>query len=102
VPDIRPINAAELSRISISLGPRVTSAALALHRELSESGKASANAWRVFLTALHEGAGEEVMTSPLGLAVQMAILGKIEESKNGNDANVRQQSSRGAGFPIRR
>ncbi len=102
--DIGPINADELSRISMSLGPRVTSAALALASELNETGKASSNAWRIFLTALHEGAGEEVMTSALGLAVRMAILGRIDgDTENGNDASVRrQQSSRGAGFPIRR
>jgi hypothetical protein len=101
---LEPIDARELSFVSIALGPRVTSAALAVARELAETGKASSNAWRIFLQALWEH--EEVMNSPLGLAVQMAILGRINgdnENGNGNDASARrQQSSRGAGFPIRR
>jgi hypothetical protein len=99
-----PLDAGELAQVCIALGPRVTSAALAVARELRETGRASSNAWRIFLEALHEGAGETAMNSPIGLAIQMAILGRINgDNENGNDASVRrQQSSRGAGFPIRR
>ena len=81
---------------------RVTSAALSLALELNQMGKDSANAWHIFLEAHHEGAGETVMSSPLGLAVQIRIIGTIEGDRNGNDASARRQkSSRGAGFPIR-
>jgi len=72
----------------------------ALLFHLSTYGRADAALWRDFLQALLDGAGDEVMNSPLGLAVQMAILGRIQGDSNGNGrAGL---PSRGWGFPSKR
>jgi hypothetical protein len=73
-------------------------AADALQFHLSTYQKAPAALWREFLQALHEGAGDEVMNSALGLAVRMAILGRIQN----DDASERRHAGRGSGFPNRR
>lgn len=92
------ITAAQRMTITRALGPAVMRAADALHSQLSTWGKADARLWRSFLQALHEGVGDEVMNSPLGLAVQMAILGRM---KNGNDDAGERRPKPGGGFPIR-
>jgi hypothetical protein len=93
------ISAEQRMTISEELGPRVMQAVDALQFHLSSYGKADAALWRTFLQALHEGAGDEVMNSPLGLAMQMAILGRIE---NANDASDRAVRKPGLGFRERR
>jgi hypothetical protein len=91
------ITAAQRMTITRALGRDVMRAADALHSQINEHGKADAALWQAFLQALHEGAGDEVMGSPLGMAVQMAILGRIY----GNDDASERRRSRGSGFPIR-
>jgi hypothetical protein len=93
------ITAAQRMMITKALGPAVMRAAEALHSQLSTWGKADAALWRNFLQALHEGAGDEVMNSPLGLTMQLAILGKIQGD---SDASLQRSAGRGSGFPKHR
>ena len=46
------------------------------------------------------GAGEAVMSSPLGLAIQLAIIGRIQGGRNENEDQGASSTSRGSGFPI--
>ena len=75
---VRELTAAERMRIGAALGRPALRPAEALCAELNQHGRARAESWRAFLRALHEGAGEAVMSSPLGLAVQLAIVGRIQ------------------------
>jgi hypothetical protein len=78
------ITAAQRMTITRELGPGVMRAADALRVQLNEHGKADAALWRAFLQALMDGAGD-AMSSPLGMAIQLAIVGKIQGDRNAND-----------------
>jgi hypothetical protein len=94
---IRDLTAAERMRIGAALGRPALRAADALRVQLNEHGKAPASMWRAFLRALMDGAGD-AMSSPIGMALQLAIVGKIQEREDDDDATARRPSPR-AGFP---
>jgi hypothetical protein len=79
--NVRAMTAAERMSIGAALGRDVLQAADALRAQLNEHGKASAAMWRAFLQALMDGAGETAMSTPVGMAIQMAILSKIQEKQ---------------------
>jgi hypothetical protein len=74
------------------LGRGVLKAADALQAEIAANGTAGPGLWRNFLQALFDGAGDLVMGSPLGLAIQIAVSGKIREGETHDDANERRRS----------
>lgn len=82
------MTAAQRMLIGKALGPGVLQAAEQIQFCLNTYGKADAALWRDFLQKLWNGAGDEVMNSPLGLAMQIAIQGRIQGDNNGNDASV--------------
>jgi hypothetical protein len=84
--------------IGQTLGRDVLAAAETIQFHLCSYGKCDAALWRDFLQKLHKGAGDEVMGSPLGMALQMAIHGRILGDPNG-DASVQRRAGRGSGFP---
>lgn len=95
------MTAAMRLQIQTALGRDVVKAAEQIQFCLNTYQKADAALWRTFLQALHEGAGETVMFSPLGMVMQLAILGRIQ---NGNDgaALPRRKPTAGSGFPNKR
>jgi hypothetical protein len=93
------ITAAQRMTITRELGPGVMRAADALRVQLSEHGKANAALWRAFLQALMDGAGD-AMSSPIGMAIQLAIVGKIQGETNGDTSECRSRKPSG-GFPQR-
>jgi hypothetical protein len=97
---VRPASAAERMNIGRVLGHDVLKAADAIQAELTTYGKARAASWRTLLQALMDGAGD-AMSSPVGMSIQLAILGKIQGAKDANDdgASERQSGRPGAGFP---
>jgi hypothetical protein len=98
---IREMTAVERMRVVSALGHETLRAADALRVQLNTYGKAPAAMWRKFLRALMEGAGATVMSSPLGLAIQLAIIGTIQGATNGNEDQGASSRSRGSGFPVR-
>ena len=92
------ITAAQRMTITRALGPGVMRAADALHLQLSTWGKADARLWRNFLQESMDGGGETAMSTPIGMAVQMAILGRIQ---NATDDTSECRPKPGGGFPIR-
>ncbi len=89
---------AERARVTSALGRDVLRAADALSVQLNHHGQASADQWRAFLQALMDGGGD-AMSSPLGFAIQMAILGKIQGETNGNNDTSECRSRKpGGGF----
>jgi hypothetical protein len=98
--NVRSMTTAERLRISAALGHPALRAADALRVQLNEHGKAPASMWRAFLQALIDGAGETAMSTPVGMALQLAIVGKIQGERNENDdASERHQRRPGEGFP---
>ncbi len=95
------MTAAQREHIRLALGRNVLRAADALRVQLNEHGKAPASMWRDFLQALHEGAGD-AMSSPLGMVMQLAIVGKIQGARNDTDDASERRRSPGAGFPANR
>jgi len=93
------MTAAQRMLIGQALGRDVLSAAETLNFHLNAYGKADASLWRELLEKLFEGAGDELMGSPLGLTIQIAILGKIQGD---SDASVQRRAGRGSGFPGRK
>jgi hypothetical protein len=87
---------AQREQIKLALGRDVLSVAQEIQFCLNTYGKADAALWRRFLEALHKSAGDEVMNSPLGLTIQMAILGRIQ---NGNDGASEPRRKPSGGFP---
>ena len=71
------ITPAQRMTITRELGPGVMRAADALRVQLNGHGKADATLWRAFLQALMDGAGD-AMSSPIGVTLQLAIVGKIQ------------------------
>ena len=72
----RSLTAAERMRIGSALGRDVLKVADALQLELSAPSHAPV-ASCALLRAPTDGAGSDAMSSPLGMAVQLAVLGKI-------------------------
>jgi hypothetical protein len=94
------VTAAQRMMISTALGPGVMQAVDLIQFHLNTYGKTDGKLWRDLLQALHDGAGDEAMGSPLGLALQMAIHGRIQ---NGNDDSASERRPKpGGGFPNRR
>ena len=85
--------------IQKELGPAVLKKADEIQFLLNTYQKADATEWRDLLQALFDGAGEEAMSSPLGMAIQTAIQGRIQ---NDNGASVPRQRRPRGGFPQRR
>ena len=71
------MTAAQREQIKLALGRDVLRIAEEIQFCLNTYGKCDAAKWREFLQALFEGAGDEAMSSPAGLVLQLAILGKI-------------------------
>jgi hypothetical protein len=86
---------AQREQIKLALGRDVLSVAQEIHFCLNSYGKADADLWRKFLEALHKSAGDEVMNAPLGLTIQLAILGRIQ----GEQYDGASLPRRGGGFP---
>jgi len=76
-------------------------AADALRAQLNEYGKADAALWRTFLRCLMDGAGETAMASPIGMALQLAIAGKIQGDRNAHDDASERRRKPSGGFPGR-
>jgi hypothetical protein len=91
------MTAAQRLSIQTALGRDVLQLAEEIQFCLNTYRKCDAALWRRFLEALLKGAGGEVMGSPLGLTMQLAILGRIQNATN--DANERRTKSPGGGFP---
>jgi hypothetical protein len=89
------MTAAQRLTIQTSLGRDVVRIAEEIHFLLNSYGKCDAAKWREFLAALHEGGGD-AMNSPIGLTLQLAILGRI---KGDSDASLQRSAGRGSGFP---
>jgi len=97
---IRDLTAAERMNITRLLGRPVIETADALRVQLNNAGTAPAWMWRAFLQTLMEGAGD-AMSSPIGITIQSAIVGKINSGDNyGNDdASERHRGRPDEGFP---
>ena len=91
------VTAAQREQIKLALGRDVLKVAEEVQSCLSTYGKCDAALWRRFLETLWKGAGDEAMGSPVGLAIQMAILGRINDGRN-DDASERRRKP-GGGFP---
>jgi hypothetical protein len=94
------ITAAQRIMISTALGPGVMQAVNEIQYNLQSYGRADAKLWRDLLQVLHDGAGDAI-ESPLGMALQMAIHGKIGDPNGNGDASL-QRRKPGSGFPDRR
>ena len=93
------MTAAQRLSIRTALGRDVAKLAEEIQRDLDKSGTCAASKWREFLQALHRSAGDEVMGSRVGQALQLAILGRIQQGDQNGNANLR---SPGGGFPPKR
>ncbi len=89
------MTAAQREQIRLALGRDTLRIAQELQFCLNTYGRADTSKWREFLEALHQGAGDEAMSSPVGLALQLAILGRIQGEQNDGASLPR----RGGGFP---
>lgn len=99
---IRDLTAAERMNIARLLGRPVIETADALRVRLNNAGEAPAWMWRAFLQALMEGAGD-AMSSPIGIAIQLAIVGKINSGEtNANDTSECRNGKPSGGFPSKR
>jgi len=79
------MTAAQRMLMGTALGRDVLSASETIQFHLNTYGRCDVRLWKDFLEKLHKGAGDEVMGSPLGLATQLAILGRIQGDSNGKD-----------------
>ena len=73
------MTAGESLTIARALGRPVLQAVDALLRELNALGQAPAAMWHSFLQALHDGAGADVMASPLGISWR--LLARCKETE---------------------
>ena len=98
---MRALAASERITVARSLGSDVVKLADEICRSFQKDGTAPGWLLREFLQALHDRAGE-AMGSNIGIALQMAVLGKIQGVTNGNDdADARRRKPYG-GFTGRR
>ena len=88
------MTAAQRLSIQTALGRDVLQLAEEIQFCLNTYRKCDAALWRRFLEALLKGAGD-AMESPIGLTLQLAILGKIQGEQNDGASLPR----RGGGFP---
>ena len=98
---MRALTASERMTVARALGRNVLKLADQIFLNFQKDGTAPSWLFREFLQALHDGAGDTAMSSPVGLILQTAILGKIGD-KNGNDDASERRRSPGGGFPSRR
>jgi hypothetical protein len=89
------VTAAQRLSIQTALGRDVLQLAEEIQFCLNTYRKCDAALWRRFLEALLKGAGD-AMESPIGLTLQLAILGKIQGD---SDASLQRSAGRGSGFP---
>jgi len=59
--------------VGTALGPGVLQAAEKIQFHLNSYGRCEARLWKDFIEKLYQGAGDEVMGSPLGMAIQPTI-----------------------------
>lgn len=95
---IREMTAAERTRIMRLLGRPVIETADALRVQLNNAGHAPAGLWRNFLQSLMDGAGE-AMETPVGVALQLAIVGKIQGDRNDDRTSEPCRAKPSGGFP---
>lgn len=83
--DVPRLTAAQRMQLRSALGPDVLRAAERLQQSFETDGRAPAFLWRELLQVLHRQHAD-VMESPMGQLISVAVLGRIGRE-------------RGAGFP---
>lgn len=96
----RVIPASVRMQVQTALGREALRIADRIHAQLEQYGHADASDWRALLEELYRTAGD-ALQSPIGMLIQMAILGRIRGDRNEQDDASERRPSPGAGFPGR-